>query len=79
MNEFVSQAQALAAFSESGSPLLVSSLGRLFGLGQDEQAALGRGEVPRWAIFAVGAIAGSGLAVLVYKRAPGVFAKMLGT
>ncbi len=78
MNELASQAQAIAAFSESGSPALVSSFGRLFGLGQDEQVALARGEVPRWAVFALGAVAGSVLAVMLYKRAPSAFDKISG-
>lgn len=78
MNDFASQAQALAAFSESGSPALVSSFGRLLGLGQDEQAALARGQVRGWTIFALGVIAGAATAVAVSRRAPKFFQKLSG-
>jgi hypothetical protein len=70
--------QSIQSLSEVGSPALVSSFGRLFGLGSDEQRALAKGEVPRWAVFALGALAGSVVAVALYKRAPGVFQKISG-
>lgn len=78
MNGLASNAQAVAKFADSGSPALVSSFGRLFGLGQEEQAALVKGNIPRWAVFALGAVAGAALAVVVYQQAPSQFSKIAG-
>lgn len=73
MKEFMGHAQTLASMSEVGSPALVTSAGRILGLGADEQQALARGDVPRWAVFALGAIAGSVLMVGLRRLSPRAF------
>lgn len=79
MREFASNAQAIAGLAESGSPIIVSSFGRLFGLGNSEQAAFARGELPRWAAFGLGAVAGAFVAVMLYRKAPTSFQKIAGS
>jgi|GEM_PF-2340943 len=69
----------LGSVAKNGSPLLVNSLGRLFGLGQEEQQALVKGEFPRWAVFALGIGAGVIAGVLVQRKFPSQVSKVFGS
>lgn len=56
-----------------GSPLLLQAIGRAFGLGPAERAALGRngaGGIPTWTWVAAAAAAGFVVGVRVYKHYP---------
>lgn len=70
--------QQATSMATNGSPFLLNSVGRLMGLGDTEQKALGRGEIPRWAIFVVGAIVGGVGAVYAARRFPRQIAKITG-
>lgn len=69
----------LGTVAQHGSPLLVNSLGRLFGLGQEEQKALVKGEFPRWAVFAIGLGAGVVAGIMVQRKFPSQVSKVLGS
>jgi hypothetical protein len=59
--------------SREGSPVLLQALGRLYGLGPAERAALGQngsGGVPAWAWVAIGLAAGFVAGARVQKRWP---------
>ena len=66
-----SYAQA-ADFAKNGSPLLLQAVGRVFGLGEEERAALGKGGVgvPWWFWTALGLSVGFVGGVRVYRRWP---------
>jgi len=61
--------QAIKA-GEEGSPMLLKAVGRLCGLGTEEQQALGRGGVPGWLWGAVGLSGGVMLGAVLYRRYP---------
>lgn len=71
-------AEAVMRAATNGSPALISSVGRLFGLGEGEQSALIRGEVPRWAVFALGAVAGAAIGIFVQRKYPEQVSKFVG-
>ena len=71
-------AEAVMHAATNGSPVLISSVGRLFGLGEEEQNALLKGEVPRWAIFALGIAAGAAVGVFVQRKFPEHVRKVVG-
>lgn len=71
-------AEAVMYAAQNGSPALISSVGRLFGLGEEEQSALVRGEVPRWAVFALGIVAGAAVGVFVQRKYPDQVSKLVG-
>ena len=71
-------AETVIRVAKNGSPDLLSSVGRLFGLGTDEQQALMRGEVPRWAMFALGVAAGVAAGVFVQRKYPEQVSKLVG-
>jgi len=60
----------LEQFALTGSPLLLNSLGRVFGLGQEEQRAIAQGGFPTWALVALAAGAGFLLGAYVHDRYP---------
>lgn len=71
-------AETVMHVAQNGSPALLSSFGRLFGLGSDEQQALMKGEVPRWAMFALGLAAGIAAGVFVQRKYPEQVSKLVG-
>ncbi len=73
----VSDLQSMASVAQSGSPMLLSAVGRVFGLGADEQAALGVGKVPWWLWASVGVAAGVVVGAQVHKRWPDVLPQMM--
>lgn len=64
------QIREFAKTAESGSPALVHAVGRVFGLGQAERAALSKGAVPSWVMLTFGLAAGFVAGVQVYRRWP---------
>jgi len=73
--------EALGQFgtiAKNGSPLILSSVGRLFGLGEAEQSALVRGEFPRWSIFVIGLGLGAVGGVFLQRKFPEYVNKAIG-
>ncbi len=70
--------EQLVGLVRDGSPFLLGSLGRLFGLGQSEQGALVRGEVPRYAVLGLGLVVGFAVGVLIYHHYPETMSKAVG-
>ena len=68
----------LEQIATSGSPLLLRSLGRLYGMGTAEQDALVRGRIPGWALMLVGLGGGFIAGAMVYRTWPDAMAKVLG-
>lgn len=68
----------IGRIAQHGSPLLINSMGRLFGLGETEQQALAKGEFPRWAIFVLGIGAGLAAGVFAQRRWPATVSKVTG-
>lgn len=69
--------QQLAEAATTGSPAAVRAVGRLLGLGAEEQAALARGGVPGW-LWVVGAVLGGAVAgVRIYRRWPDKVPKLI--
>jgi len=64
--------------ARNGSPLLLNSMGRIFGLGDDEQKALARGDFPRWAVLLIGIGAGVAAGVYVQRKWPSQVSKVVG-
>jgi len=56
--------------TQNGSPLLLSAVGRVLGLGQDEQRALADGKIPGWLWLTVGLVGGTLVGIQIYKRWP---------
>lgn len=54
----IDQVAGAVQMAQHGSPVLLNAIGRVFGLGQDEQTALLGGRVPGWLLLAVGLAAG---------------------
>jgi hypothetical protein len=62
-----------AQVAESGSPVLLSAVGRAFGLGPAERDALGavgKGSLPAWFWVTVGLLAGFVAGARVHKKWP---------
>jgi hypothetical protein len=70
--------EKLEQIATSGSPLLLRSIGRLYGLGEAEQNALARGRIPGWSLLLVGIGGGFVAGALAYRTWPGALGKVLG-
>ncbi len=68
----------LERIATHGSPVLLRSVGRIWGLGIAEQDALARGRVPAWAIAVLAVSGGFVAGALVYRKWPGPVNKVLG-
>lgn len=64
--------------ARNGSPALLSSLGRLFGFGSDEQKALMRGDFPVWTFALVGVVGGVAAGIYLQRKFPQQVSKVLG-
>jgi len=65
--------QDVERIAREGSPVLLQALGRLYGIGPAERAALGQngtGGIPGWAWGALGLVAGVVIGARVQKRWP---------
>lgn len=69
----------VAHVAQNGSPLLLSALGRLYGIGPSEREALGADGtgVPTWTWAALAFVAGYVIGVRVYKAYPGYVPKII--
>ena len=56
--------------AQHGSPMLLSALGRMIGLGEEERRALGAGTVPWWFWVTAGAALGLFAGIQVMSRWP---------
>lgn len=65
-------AETVIKGASNGSPFVLNAVGRMFGLGQAEQDALLRGDMPRWAVFTIGLVAGTAAGMYAYQRWPEV-------
>lgn len=70
--------EQLEQIATHGSPLLLRSMGRLWGMGTAEQDALVRGRFPGWALMLVGLGGGLVAGAMVYRKWPKVIGKVLG-
>ena len=55
-----------------GSPMLLRSVGRVFGLGQEETDALSKGQMPTWVWCLAVGTAGFFVGAYVHNKWPGV-------
>jgi hypothetical protein len=60
----------VARMAQDGSPALLQAVGRAFGLGADERAALAKGTIPGWFWLLLGIGTGVLVGVRVYKAWP---------
>ncbi len=63
--------------AENGSPIGLSAVGRILGLGQAEQAALGSGQIPWWLWTTIGIAGGVFVGVQLHKRWPSMLPKAM--
>lgn len=78
MNIPVEAIGQFGSIAKNGSPLILSSFGRIFGLGDSEQKALLKGEFPRWAVLAIGLGAGLVGGAYLHKKYPSQVGKIIG-
>lgn len=78
MNIPVEAIGQFGSIAKNGSPLILSSFGRLFGLGADEQRALLKGDFPRWAVLAVGVGIGLVGGAYLHKKFPAQVGRVIG-
>ena len=67
----------IAKAAQNGSPMLLQAVGRAFGLGEQERAALGGG-LPGWFWMILGVAGGVVVGVQIHKRWPDKIPKVLG-
>lgn len=60
----------VSQIAQGGSPLLLRAVGRVFGLGEVESAALTQGRIPGWVFLAGGLVAGVVAGARIQKRWP---------
>jgi len=70
----------LHRIAKDGSPLLLQALGRVYGLGPQERAALGQsgsGGLPNWTWAVLGIAVGVVVGARVQKKWPSAFPKII--